>query len=126
MRLLLDTHIVLWALVEPSRINDTAKEAILSTDSEVFVSTASWWEIAIKIGIGKLSADLHTLRDATQNSGFKELPVLGYHTEALLELKPLHKDPFDRLLVAQAISEPMRLLTTDGQLAPYTDLVWPM
>ncbi len=123
MRLLLDTHILLWALAGDKRIN-AVREIILDDDTEVFISAASWWELAIKIGLGKLDADLKELRHASQVSGFRELPVLGSHTEALLNLSPIHKDPFDRLLVAQAITEPMRLMTADNTLQPYSELVW--
>jgi PIN domain nuclease of toxin-antitoxin system len=123
VRLLLDTHIVLWTLAGSTRI-DSIRDLILSDDSEIFVSTASWWELAIKIGLGKIEADLREVRVAAQESGFVELPVLGYHIEALQNLAPLHRDPFDRLLVAQAMAEPMKLITADAKLAAYTDLVW--
>ena len=122
MRLLLDTNVLLWTLSGSSRINDV-RDLILSTDTEVYVSTASWWEIAIKTSIGKLNADIQMLRVASGQSGFLELPVLGVHTETLAKLPMLHKDPFDRLIVSQAITEPMRLLTSDSQLEAYSSLV---
>jgi PIN domain nuclease of toxin-antitoxin system len=118
MRLLLDTHVVLWLLTDDARVSHVHPR-ILSAENQVFVSVASWWELAIKIGLGKISVDLGELREATRLSGFKELPVLGMHTEHVLALPPIHKDPFDRLLVAQAHAEPMRLLTADAQLAAY-------
>ena len=99
------------------------KELILSADTEIFVSTASWWEIAIKTSIGKLDADVQMLRAASVDSGFLELPVLGVHVETLAKLPMLHRDAFDRLIVSQAITEPMRLLTSDSQLEAYTSLV---
>lgn len=122
MRLLLDTNILLWTLIGSPRINDV-KDLILSIDTEVFVSTASWWEIAIKTSIGKLDADVQMLRAASSQSGFLELPVLGIHAETLAKLPMLHKDPFDRLIVSQAITEPMRLLTSDSELEAYSSLV---
>ncbi len=123
MRILLDTHVLLWTLAGSDRIKSVS-ELILADDTEVYVSAASWWELAIKIGLGKLPANLLELRAASVESGFIELPVAGRHTEALLQLSPLHRDPFDRLLVAQAITEPMRLLTADSMLAKYSELVW--
>ncbi len=122
MRLLLDTNVLLWALIGSPRINDV-KDLILSVDTEIFVSTASWWEIAIKTSNGKLDADVQLLRAASGQSGFLELPVLGIHAETLAKLPMLHKDPFDRLIVSQAITEPMRLLTSDSELEAYSSLV---
>ena len=83
----------------------------------------SWWELATKIAIGKLDADLPTLRQTAKDSGFFELAVHGEHTEVLVNLPLLHRDPFDRMLLAQAMAEPMKLITTNGILAQYTDLV---
>lgn len=123
MRILLDTHIALWIFADSPRIQPI-RETILSPDTEVFVSVASWWELAIKIGIGKLDADLKELRWAANESGFNELPIRGAHTEYLLKLPPIHKDPFDRMMVAQAMAEPMRFLTADDKLEGYSELVW--
>lgn len=122
MRLLLDTHILLWTLAGSPRINQV-QDLILSNDSEVYISTATWWELAIKISIGKIDIDLNTIRKASVESGFIDLPVLGGHSEALLKLPMLHRDPFDRMLVAQAMSEPMRLITNDNALSAYSPLV---
>lgn len=121
MRVLLDTHVLLWALADDTRLSRDARKLIESA-TEVYVSSASYWEMAIKIGLGKLHVSLPEIRLAAQNSGFNELPVSGEHTEALLKLADHHRDPFDRMLVAQAISEPMRLLTADVQVAKYTEL----
>lgn len=118
MRLLLDTHIVLWLLANDERVVHL-QDRILSDENEVFVSAATWWELAIKAGIGKIDVDVAEVRQAARASGFLELPVLGAHTEQLVALPVLHKDPFDRMLVAQANAEPMRLLTSDGLLAGY-------
>ncbi len=122
MRILLDTNVLLWTLAGSSRI-DQVKDLILSDESEIFVSAASWWEIVIKASIGKLDADIKILRESAALSGFRDLPVLAIHTETLATLPMLHRDPFDRLIVAQAITEPMKLLTSDTQLAAYNDLV---
>ncbi|MCX4027248.1 type II toxin-antitoxin system VapC family toxin [Endozoicomonas sp. SM1973] len=123
MRILLDTHIALWVFAGDKRIEPVSNE-ILSSETKIYISAASWWELAIKIGQGKLEADLKELRWAAKESGFIELSVKGEHTEALLQLPPIHKDPFDRLLVAQAITEPMKLLTADNKLSDYSELIW--
>ena len=122
MRLLLDTNALLWALTNAPRI-EAVRALLLADESEVFVSTVSWWEIAIKARIGKLDADLPELRADAQKSGFLELPLLGAHVEMLAALPMHHNDPFDHMLVAQAMAEPMRLITGDGLLAKYTPLV---
>ncbi|HIJ61982.1 MAG TPA: type II toxin-antitoxin system VapC family toxin [Rhodospirillaceae bacterium] len=122
MRLLLDTHVLLWTLAGSARIAP-AREMILSVDTQVFASIASWWEISIKAAIGKLDADVAALRLSAQDSGFLELPILGAHVEALAGLPLLHRDPFDRMLIAQAVAEPMCLLTADAQLVAYSPLV---
>ncbi len=122
MRLLLDTNALLWALSNGPRI-DPVRELLLADANEVFVSTVSWWEIAIKTRIGKLDASVPELRTAARESGFMELPLLGVHAEALAAMPRHHNDPFDHMLVAQAMAEPMRLITGDGVLATYTELV---
>jgi PIN domain nuclease of toxin-antitoxin system len=122
MRLLLDTNVLLWTLAGSPKIQSVS-QLILAPESEVFVSTASLWEIAIKTGIGKLTADLTEIRQAVAASGFCELSIHGEHVETIATLTMHHKDPFDRMIVAQAITEPMRLLTGDRQLAVYTELV---
>ena len=122
MRLLLDTHVLLWALQDHARIRKIRKR-LLDPDHEVFFSVASLWEIAIKQAIGKIDADPEEVRDTAREDGFVELPILGAHVLAVSELPPIHRDPFDRLLVAQAISEPMHLLTGDQLLAGYGELV---
>jgi PIN domain nuclease of toxin-antitoxin system len=121
MRILLDTHLLLWALGAPSRLPARARKAI--ADGEVFVSAASIWEISIKAGLGKLSADPDEVLAALEPAGFMGLPVTGQHAARVVALPPLHRDPFDRLLIAQALTEPMRLLTNDVALAPYGDIV---
>ncbi len=83
----------------------------------------SWWEISIKTAIGTLDANVAALRLAVRGSGFEELPVLGPHVDSLAGLPLLHRDPLDRMLVAQAVAEPMGLLTADVQLGAYSPLV---
>lgn len=122
MRLLLDTNVLLWAMTDSPRI-DNVRNLLLSDETEVFVSVVSWWEIAIKIRIGKLEADLPELRVAAAESGFAELPLLGPHAEMLATLPRHHNDPFDHMLLAQAMVEPMRLITSDAALPAYTSLV---
>lgn len=122
MRLLLDTHIYLWLANGSPRLTAQAKERIESAD-RVFVSSATIWEIAIKVQLGKVRVDLDDLIEQIQANGFEELPVFARHAKALASLPRHHGDPFDRLLVAQAISETMRLLTADTQLEAYSELV---
>lgn len=122
MRLLLDTNVLLWTLAGSPKIQPVS-QLILAPESEVFVSTASLWEIAIKTAIGKLTADLTEIRQAVAASGLLELSIHGEHVETIATLPMHHKDPFDRMIVAQAITEPMRLLSGDRQLAVYTELV---
>ena len=123
MRILLDTHIVLWLLAGSKRIKPI-KNIILNEHNEIYISTASWWELAIKININKFDGDLKEIRKASKESGFIELPITGEHTETLLQLPPIHKDPFDRILVSQAITEPMKLMTADNKLENYSELIW--
>ncbi len=121
MRLLLDTHLVLWCVAMPAKLPAAARRLI--AESEVYVSAASIWEISIKAALGKLTADPSDVLSALPDAGFLELPVTGAHAARVISLPPHHRDPFDRLLVAQALCEPMRLLTNDSALAPYGDIV---
>ena len=118
MKLLLDTHVLLWALTESPRV-DAIRKRLLAADNEVYFSVASVWEIAIKASLGKLKADAMEVRDAALEGGFVELPILGPHALHVGGLAWHHRDPFDRLLIAQAAAEPMRLLTADEQLLAY-------
>jgi PIN domain nuclease of toxin-antitoxin system len=122
MRILLDTHVMLWALAGDTRLGK-AKPLILDPANEIAVSTASYLELAIKASQGKIDIDLSQIRAAVAASGYGELPVTGAHAEALAALPWHHKDPFDRILVAQALAEPMRLLTADSAVARYSDTV---
>jgi PIN domain nuclease of toxin-antitoxin system len=122
MRLLLDTHIYLWVVTDDPKLSSTAREHIVGAEA-VFVSAASIWEAAIKAGIGKLDADIAQLVAQIALSGFVELPVCAAHAAKVRDLPAIHRDPFDRILVAQAMSEPLCLLTADASLATYSDLV---
>ena len=122
MRLLLDTHIFYWWLYERRRLTREALELIAGAD-EIFVSSASVWEIAIKVRLGKIAADPLELVSHIEANGFQELPVWSRHTILVASLPMHHTDPFDRLLIAQAMTEPLHLLTADPQLKPYSELV---
>lgn len=121
MRILLDTHLLLWALAAPARLSEGARHLI--DKSEVFVSAASIWEISIKAGLGKLKADPHEVLAALEPAGFQLLAIGGEHAARVGGLPPIHRDPFDRLLVAQALTEPMHLLTNDPVLEGYGGIV---
>lgn len=122
MRLLLDTHIFLWWIKGDKKLPKPIKSKI-ETASEVYISSASIWESVIKIKLKKLDADVNQLVEAISASGFIELPITAAHAAAVSNLPDLHRDPFDRILIAQAISEPLTLLTVDGQLKGYSELV---
>ena len=123
MRLLLDTQIFLWYLADSRRLSEDARHAITDAD-QVFVSAASIWEAAIKTTIGRLSVQLDELVAGIAASGFSELPVTARHAAHVAALTEHHRDPFDRLLIAQAIDEPLRLMTADASLRRYSDLVF--
>ena len=122
MRILLDTHIYLWWLEDHIKLSSKARELIQSAD-EVYVSSASIWEAAIKISIGKLEVDIAELAQQISLNGFIELPVSAKHAVQIAQLPNHHRDPFDRMLVAQAMTEPLRLLSADTQVAQYSELV---
>ena len=125
MRLLLDTNVLIWALASPSSLDAATRDTLEDANNEVFFSAASIWEIAIKAGLGRVDftykpADIARAARAT---GFLDLPVHA-DAAAIVETLPLHhRNPFDRLLVAQALAGPMQLLTADPLLAPYSELV---
>lgn len=125
MRILLDTHLLLWALGDPAKLPAAARTGILDPANEILFSAASIWEIAIKAELGR--ADFGTnpedIARAAVESGIDELPVRAQHAALTARLPRHHRDPFDRLLVAQAMSEPARLLTVDAALKPYSELV---
>lgn len=121
MRVLLDTHILLWTLSDNPKLSPKARK-LIENAAEIYVSAATFWEMAIKVGLDKLKVDLDEIREYCLQSGFVELPITSEHAIAVKDLEHHHKDPFDRLIAATAISEPMRLITADPQLAQYTSL----
>lgn len=121
MALLLDTHLLLWALAEPRRLSPAVQLELEATD--VYVSAASIWEIAIKSGLGKIDIDPAEILSALEPTGFLLLNITGAHAAAVTRLPPVHKDPFDRLLVTQAQLEGMPLVTNDALLADYGAVV---
>jgi PIN domain nuclease of toxin-antitoxin system len=122
VRLLLDTQVYLWYLADSRKLSAKARSEITSAE-EVFVSAASIWEAAVKVAIGKLDAVPDDLVAGIGASGFAELPVSARHAARVVTLPRHHRDPFDRLLVAQAIHEPLHLLTADAALQRYSELV---
>jgi len=120
-RLLLDTHLLLWAVSAPQKLSLATRKRLDAC--EVFVSAASIWEVSIKAAIGKLDADPAALLAEIEPAGFCLLPVTGEHAAAVARLPPIHNDPFDRMLVAQAKTEPLLLLTNDAALAGYGDYI---
>lgn len=125
MRILLDTHILIWALIGSRRLPKTAADAVADGGNEILFSAASIWEIAIKRQTRRIefSIEAQRIADAAIETGFVELPVTSVAAAAVTELPLHHKDPFDRLLVCQALRQPARLFTVDPQLAPYGELV---
>lgn len=119
MKLLLDTHIALWALADRSRLSPAARSLLEDPDNECWVSSASVWELAIKVRLGKhrLAYPLERLEEAIEAAGFRSLPVKIRHALATARVETPHADPFDRLLLAQCQAETLRLLTADKQLA---------
>jgi PIN domain nuclease of toxin-antitoxin system len=121
MKLLLDTHVLLWAAGEPARLSASARRLINDADNEPLFSVASLWEIAIKRGLGRkdFQVDARLLRRGLLDNGYSELPIMSDHVVAVEDLPAIHKDPFDRLLVAQATVEGITLLTLDLVVARY-------
>ena len=121
MRLLLDTHILIWAATEPERLSRTASSLIEDVDNETVFSAVSLWEIAIKRGRGRddFRIDPGLFRRNLFNNGYAELAMTGAHAAGIANLPPLHKDPFDRMLVAQAMIEGLTLVTADPAVAKY-------
>lgn len=125
MRLLLDTHLIFWWLIESDRVPSKAHTLIEQSSAEVLVSRVSLWEMAIKVSTGKMHVDLPLFAQAVTDSGFLWLPIEDSHVlqVATLPLFDDHKDPFDRLLVAQSLAEPAIFLTADTKLARYGSTV---
>jgi PIN domain nuclease of toxin-antitoxin system len=121
VKLLADTHLLLWAAGEPNRLPAAARGLLADPGNAVHFSAASLWEIAIKLGRGRadFQVDLRALRRGLLLNGWRELPVSGEHAVELAALPPLHRDPFDRILVCQARVEGCVLLTADDELLAY-------
>ena len=121
MKLLLDTHLLLWAAGAPERLSATARALIDDPANTPIFSVASLWEIAIKRGLGRpdFDVDPRRLRRGLLDNGYEELPITSAHVVAVDGLPPIHRDPFDRLLISQAITEGVLLLTADARLAAY-------
>jgi PIN domain nuclease of toxin-antitoxin system len=121
MKLLLDTHILLWAAGQPDRLRQDARDMIAAPENELFFSAANLWEVLIKRGLGRddFKADARVLRRALLDNGYSELPIASEHVVAINGLPPIHKDPFDRVLVAQATVEGITLVTADETVAKY-------
>ena len=125
MNLLLDTHVALWAIADSPKLPLKARELIASPRTSVWISTASIWEIAIKYSLGR--GDMPISGQAAlryfSESGYRQLPIEAEHAVATEDLPAHHSDPFDRILVAQALVEPMRLMTHDATVALYSDTI---
>lgn len=125
MRLLLDTHIALWAITDSPALPAEARRIILAPHNEIYVSAASIWEISIKHGLGRgdIPVSGGEAADYFTQAGYMTLDISTHHAVFVESLPPHHADPFDRMLVAQALSEPMRLLTHDKAVCLYSDTV---
>jgi PIN domain nuclease of toxin-antitoxin system len=125
MRVLLDTHVLLWALAQPHRLDEETRATLESGASEVLFSVASIWEIAIKAGLGRADFAVKPaeIARAAVDIGFIELVIRSDAAALVAELAAYHRDPFDRVLVAQAMVEPATLYTADDRLARYSELV---
>ena len=125
MRILLDTHILLWAVSTPERLSQQAQSAIVDDDNDVLFSAVSIWEIAIRAALRRAGFvnRPETVTEEALDLGFIELPVRAGIAARVVDLPLLHRDPFDRLLIAQAIAEPAILYTADARLLAYSELV---
>lgn len=125
MKLLLDTHILLWAAGQTEKLSDSARILLTTPENVLYFSAASIWEIVIKLGLGRegFKVDPYRLRKMLVEHGYTELPITAEHALRVDSLPLLHKDPFDRLLIAQARSEGMLLLTCDTAVSQYQESV---
>jgi PIN domain nuclease of toxin-antitoxin system len=125
LNLLLDTHVALWAITDSPKLPQKARDLIMSPKTTVWVSSASVWEIAIKhsLGRGDMPVSGQDAMRYFQESGYRILAIEAEHAVAVEELPAHHQDPFDRILVAQALVEPMRLMTHDPLVARYSDTI---
>lgn len=122
MKLLLDTHVLLWWTTADRRLKTTVRNLIASSNNYVAVSAASIWEIAIKVALGRIAIDLAALLTAVAADGFEEIPVRAAHAVRLPSLAPIHADPFDRLLICQAVADGYTLVTADDRILRYADV----
>ena len=123
MKLLLDTHILLWWLTDDGKLSEKARQLIIDPDNGILISHASLWEIQIKTMSGKLTADLEVILQQLPANNFQQLAIQANHFLALAKLPPLHQDPFDRLLIAQANHELLQLLTHDKNVSAYSSAI---
>ncbi len=125
MKLLLDTHLLIWAADSMERVPPTARTLMADPENELLFSVASIWEVAIKRGLNRadFQVDARMLRRGLIDNGYNELPILSEHAVAIDTLPPIHKDPFDRPLIAQAMVEGIMLLTNDVTVARYQGLI---
>jgi PIN domain nuclease of toxin-antitoxin system len=121
MKLLLDTHVLIWAAGFPERMSAEARDLVADAENELFFSAASLWEVAIKSALGRedFAVDARLLRRGLLDNGYGELPVASEHAVAIEGLPPIHNDPFDRLLIAQSMVEGITLLTADDEVSKY-------
>ncbi len=121
MTFLLDTQLLLWTAFRSEALSANARAILSDEGHRLLFSAASLWEVAIKNGLGRADfrIDPRVLRRGLTDNGYEELPITGTHAAAVTDLPPIHKDPFDRLLIAQATAEGVTLLTADAQLAGY-------
>lgn len=119
MKLLLDTHLLLWAAADSPRLPSAARKLITAAGNDLVFSAASVWEVSIKQSLGDLAVDPHLLRRGLLDNGYTELSINSEHAAAVNLLPPIHKDPFDRILIAQATVEGITLLTTDKAVSKY-------
>lgn len=125
MRLLLDTQVALWGLTNDPRLTQKAQELIVNPNNDVFVSVASLWEISIKhqLGRGDMPVSGSRATELFSAAGYQLLPIQVAHAIAVESLPSIHNDPFDRMLIVQALTEPMRLLTHERTVARYSDTI---
>ena len=128
MKVLLDTHAFLWSITGDDRLSKTAEKTFLNPDNNLYFSVASFWEICIKLSLGKLSLKrgwFKTIQEEMRINAVQWLPVEMQHCVQLTKLPFHHRDPFDRMLIAQALAEDLQLLSRDGRLSAYEiQLIW--
>lgn len=125
MKFLLDTHLLLWAAGQPERLSKPARELIENPDNALYFSAASIWEIAIKSSLGRedFKADSRLIRRGLIDNGYREISISSEHAAGVQSLPLVHKDPFDRLLIAQSLVEGMPLVTVDPVLSQYPGMI---